>query len=961
MKKNRRFMAALFMLMLLLLVSSLFEAKAFSTDIQNTDIVQPQPEYSTPKEDFSSGISDSGMEEELFSTTEEKSGISTAEEFSDGVLDEQAEFFSGEEDGIEAFSMQPLTEVKAYLAFNNVPADKIKAMPVSELVQALQDKDGNKIEISPAAVSLWINFKMDEDNIDKYDHYSINSEETVDLSEASNVIGYRFEMIVGSGNQLNSENIRYIVKVYTGYPEEFSFELYSQGIDSTRQKIEPKRMQFLLSDSNIYDPSGKQIPVWNYACFLDEGDYANLYLGVTSQLEEHPDVSVKIYETSDYLKNGWSAAELTSRVLDPDMKQKNAGYRMTDNEASFIVLYYINGVQVDVLVLDYLITGNVSEIKGDLLTDHNSIKKSVVKYTNVSFSMGSDSSETYEYVLNAGYSANEEYFLTLNAISGSNGNVNNLVKKAVVGFYDSISAAESRLDIKNLLFSEEGYKANYGGDGVKFTLFFQAPNIFDSGYKYQFTVKAKSDTDVTWDYSDAPVIGSKDPWFRVTGASSNGKLLNTYVVENGKSINMDTMYGYGYQAVLIYDTVTKIQPTFWLADSDTAKVTSIFTDNGKRFKIGDTISCSSDETTVTFHVTIEDSNGKHTKNYVVSFIKKSNGPRLYVAGPKGKAVRSVFLDEYFEYKHDIFIANTGNKELSGLRVKLNAANVKLDDYWTLGGKNADTLAPFTTTQASGSEYGELPNIAKIRLLPDGEGAIKGTLTIYADGIEPITIKLIGQAQNPKITTKGIGNAVKYVPYSYLVTTNNMYDWNKVKFSIVSGKLPKGVKLYPTTGEIYGVPQETGTYKIRIKASYSQSKYFAPSYANLTLKVKSNTNSNVYNASDSGYKLLNAIGKDQGNNHDYVITKYQDYVLRSSGKLEEFVNLWLNGKKLIKGVDYISENGSTKITVRSQTFKNKSKKTGTNTIAAEFRTKGTISSKKLKRTAQNYRIKIKKSK
>ena len=43
--------------------------------------------------------------------------------------------------------------------------------------------------------------------------------------------------------------------------------------------------------------------------------------------------------------------------------------------------------------------------------------------------------------------------------------------------------------------------------------------------------------------------------------------------------------------------------------------------------------------------------------------------------------REVILDDYFEEKHDILIANIGDVPLSGLKVKLDATNVKLDDYW----------------------------------------------------------------------------------------------------------------------------------------------------------------------------------------------------------------------------------------------------------------------------------------
>lgn len=118
-----------------------------------------------------------------------------------------------------------------------------------------------------------------------------------------------------------------------------------------------------------------------------------------------------------------------------------------------------------------------------------------------------------------------------------------------------------------------------------------------------------------------------------------------------------------------------------------------------------------------------------TRNYWITYKKlNDNGSELYVYGP---SEREVILDEEFEYKHDILIANVGNAPLEDISVELfDAENVKLDSYWTVGGNGNDTLAPFTKTSTD-KEYGELPNMAKIRLLPDGEGEVKGTLIIRA--------------------------------------------------------------------------------------------------------------------------------------------------------------------------------------------------------------------------------------
>ena len=71
-----------------------------------------------------------------------------------------------------------------------------------------------------------------------------------------------------------------------------------------------------------------------------------------------------------------------------------------------------------------------------------------------------------------------------------------------------------------------------------------------------------------------------------------------------------------------------------------------------------------------------------------------------------------------------------------------------------------------------------------------------------------------------------------------------------------------------------------------------------------------------------------------------------------GEFAEFMDFWLDGQKLVKDVDYTAESGSTKITVRSQTFEKAG--TGNHTIAAEYRVDGDIE-KDLKRAAQNYTL------
>lgn len=86
-------------------------------------------------------------------------------------------------------------------------------------------------------------------------------------------------------------------------------------------------------------------------------------------------------------------------------------------------------------------------------------------------------------------------------------------------------------------------------------------------------------------------------------------------------------------------------------------------------------------------------------------------------------------------------------------------------------------------------------------MPDGTGRIEGTLTVSADGQEPVTIKLKGYASGADFTTEVLDDAVKYVPYSFLISNSNMYEWNAVSYKLVSGKLPAGVSFNEQIGEI----------------------------------------------------------------------------------------------------------------------------------------------------------------
>ena len=627
--------------------------------------------------------------------------------------------------GISVMSMRPIEEVKCYLVLNNITAEKLAALTVDDVLENLQDSDGNSIDISASATTVWRYILDDTDSIETYKTYTIGSGELFDISYPDGATAIQLELIVGSGGQLSAGVVRYIVKVYVSsmYSENLNFEIYAYNSDTGNVKVEPAQSDFsIVEESGYTDSAGNPIPVWTYGYALDEViTCEKALLNLTSELTQHPNVTMEVYVEDEFLLNNQLGFELfppiTDQILNQDMTQIGAGYQFTSDANLFVVLYYIDGVQVDVKFVGVLIAGGYVHNTGEMYTDVDG-QITNITYNTMHFHETNNDVWEIECELNAGYPVDGEYYFQLGIEGGGRltDNFNEMAEKAVVGHYSTLEEAAEQPDIKGELLTGNGYMANYS-QGVDFTVFFPEGTFGDGDVK-QFTVTTIAYNDTWREYTDAPIIGEEDPWFRVTGVNdASGNALDVYIVENGDTINMDTSYGYGNQTIFINDgnvDLTKLQPTIWRADSDRITVYV----NGILYNEGDIIDCTG---MVTFTAIIDG----HQKTYNVNFMKKSSGPSLYVFG---STTREVLLDEYFEKKHDILIANMGDEELTGLRVELNATNCQLDEYWTIGGDGNDTLAPFTET-SSETEYGELNNLAKIRLIPVAEEDMVGNAEI----------------------------------------------------------------------------------------------------------------------------------------------------------------------------------------------------------------------------------------
>lgn len=430
----------------------------------------------------------------------------------------------------------------------------------------------------------------------------------------------------------------------------------------------------------------------------------------------------------------------------------------------------------------------------------------------------------------------------------------------------------------------------------------------------------------------------------------------------------DSYYRNGFQTVMILDGSapvadgTVIYPEFYSGNG-----VKMFSEEGVQkseysplaFKSGNAVQYAASA-----------ENGVNLKNYWVTYVTRQNGPKLFVnaTNTNDAPKREVFLNYSSSFHHDIFFANIGDEELTGINVSLSSdtKGVKLDPYWTVIDSGVKKLAPFTTTQ-----YDSIDNIAKIRLVPENDDdfvPVSGTLTISTENGGTINIALTGFAGVPKIVTDKLYDGVKYVPYSHVIMTNSMYGTDSISFKVSDGKLPDGIELKPN-GELYGIPTTPGEYTFTVEASCkgisSVNSIDSSDSREFTITVKDNDDANVdaVNNDEQGYSLEERIsrnikvyynGADPVSGLPYIdrIELDNDLFWSKGSYTSEFMAFYIDGQKLTEGSDYSAEEGSTKITVRSQTFGHIgiSGNDVPHTLACEFRTDNKTD--ELKRSAQN---------
>ena len=790
----------------------------------------------------------------------------------------------------------------------------------------------------------------------------IQGEFPYDLREAVGRRGSKFEIgyfIVGKGTQLDADGTRYLVTVSNcdiRILDGSNFSIY-QELDGVRTKLKRAYQRNLVDvrDKIFLGGCLQSIREAHYDEYVSDATYYLGGLDFSSILKDNYS-SIKIYEKCEGSSSwsGFSVAgleraiangdviDVTKELTQDDMSVLGNGYKYENKQPMYFFLLATNSSQKHACEIEIEFDQSKGAITGyDLYSEsgENVAYSSRIKYGMLLY--GSDS--LIKFKLKPSYPADDEYYLKLEYgfALPDDGNTENIdrITKAVVGDYDSLAEAAGQEDIKDRLFGDSygrGYKANYS-KGINFT-------VFEDKFVSHVRVWAE---DVQPIKEGDSTEGSFS--FDVTGAT---ELQNAYSIPSEHDTYQEKM---GYQTVLYLDEVSPAQlyPTFTTTSNvsvfakkkgDSAGVPQESGRNEHDFSDGP----------VQYTASLK--SGNDSKNYWVSFMPKhTSGPKLFVNGINGEdgAKREVFLNSSYGFYHDIFIANIGDQPLTGLKATLaNEQVIKLDDYWVVGGTNNDTLAPFTTTEVTSKYGGQLPNVAKIRLVNQGEGEIKDTLTISADGQKDVVIELTGHAGNPYLTSDTLPDAVKYVPYAVQIMHNNKYPWNKVTFTMDT-QIP-GLKLMPN-GELYGVPQEAGTYTFTVTMTNSDPA-LGSDQKEYTLLVKDNTNENVNAATDADYQVREPLGTLIGEN--YVVTEQRDdNVFVSNGEWNNFMEkLWIDGEEVPQSA-YQAELGSTKITVSTQTLQSyRNKDSERHTIAAEFR-QDKNPNNELKRTAQNFVLNV----
>ena len=803
-----------------------------------------------------------------------------------------------------------------YLTLSGYSEEQLEAFSVKDFLEKITDSAGNACPISADKIA-WTR--------DGSDNYTVSDAETgtIDLRFNGNA-RFNVYMVAGTGRMLDMDgNTRYVIEVHKGTA--FSnLELFWIDEDGQEQACEnPTKSEY------------------------DYGGYTEYYLGYFPEPEQAKGLRLRVELAAAAedvkLYKGWysavEAAEASGKEVETTAVENAYEFAVQQGDNNLCVVAE-NGSVKSLYNVQFYVYERGRGYNATFLKDGNTVYVNQISWNGV-----------WKYELNnRAYRADDEYALKLRYSRpvGGTGDVNDIQSAYVDGGSE---------DIKDQLFGESGYTANYSGNGHTFEI----TDNYEVTVRLQIVLVDKKVQPV--DPSEKPAYDDGDPYFQAKSTAVESGYVSNYIM----TPTSDSLYSSSencYQTILLLpggDAVldmSQLKPTFYTGSGVQAYAKSVGEAGAVKQTSGQSVV---DFTTSPVQYTAKDGADKSIKNYWVTYQAQQEAATLFVNGPSfdelqteevaDKDKREVYLNTADDY-HDIFFANLGKEELTGLSVSLDEnaqKTLKLDDFWTI--EDGDALSDFDTCSS------DIKSAAKIRLrLKDAPEnlettEISGVLTVVSNA-ETKYIYLTGSIL-PEIVTESVPNGVKYVPYSVMVQTNNHDDASKVTFSVDAGSLPKGVSLNENTGEIYGVPTKTGTYKFSIKASFS-AEGASDSVKEYTIEVAENTDANV--EKENEHPILNHV-YDMGENGgiDDWKGKFHEQDFRVDHTYAEFVKFFIDGDLLKEGKDYESSEGSTKITIYRKTFERYGN--GKHTIAAEFRNSDNTMTKSTQNYEANVKIKV----
>ncbi len=123
----------------------------------------------------------------------------------------------------------------------------------------------------------------------------------------------------------------------------------------------------------------------------------------------------------------------------------------------------------------------------------------------------------------------------------------------------------------------------------------------------------------------------------------------------------------------------------------------------------------------------------------------------------------------------------------------------------------------------------------------------------------------GNAEVPYITTTSLPNGNAHEMYTYTLTADGA---EPITWSLESGKLPQGLELDNSTGEISGTPTETGTFPLTVKAENEMGA--ATKELTLLISISLNGNGTITAPYEIGTpeELLFVVEQHNAKNPDY---------------------------------------------------------------------------------------------